>query len=35
MMPLDIVNNDGTVKNPTQLAQNFQQLKSGGTDGIM
>jgi hypothetical protein len=33
MMPLNIVNNDGTLNDPQQLQEWLQQLKSGGVDG--
>ncbi|KAJ5072082.1 hypothetical protein M0811_09726 [Anaeramoeba ignava] len=35
MLPLDTVNNDGTLNNPTQLATWFQKLKSGNVEGVM
>eukprot|EP01100_Stratorugosa_tubuloviscum_P009619 TRINITY_DN402_c0_g3_i1.p1 TRINITY_DN402_c0_g3~~TRINITY_DN402_c0_g3_i1.p1 ORF type:complete len:454 (-),score=184.89 TRINITY_DN402_c0_g3_i1:155-1516(-) len=35
MMPLNTVNNDGTLNNPSKIKQDLQKLKSGSVDGIM
>lgn len=35
MMPLNTVNNDGSLNNPSQIRANLQKVKSVGTDGIM
>ncbi|KAG2383570.1 hypothetical protein C9374_004241 [Naegleria lovaniensis] len=34
-MPLNTVNNDGSLNNPSQIRANLQKVKSVGTDGIM
>ena len=33
MMPLDSVNNDGSLNNPTKIYNNLKQVKQVGTDG--
>jgi beta-amylase len=35
MMPLDMVNNNGDLVNPTKLGNDLKKLKSVGTDGVM
>ncbi|KAG9395352.1 Glycoside hydrolase family 14 [Carpediemonas membranifera] len=35
MLPLDLVNSDGSLKNPSNLKSQLQKLKSVNTDGVM